>query len=86
MNGIMLPHYLPLRITEQFRVLEAMAPGRIDLGLGRTPGTDRKTAFESKPSVYKVAYNFSNNIQNLISWVSGTSINNEYLAMILRRI
>ena len=38
--GIMLPHYAPFKVAEQFRVLEALAPGRIDLGLGRAPGSD----------------------------------------------
>ena len=33
--GVMLPHYAPLKVAEQFRVLEALAPGRIDLGVGR---------------------------------------------------
>ena len=41
----MLPHYSALKVAEQFRVLEAIAPGRIDLGLGRAPGSDRLTAF-----------------------------------------
>lgn len=43
-GGIMLPNHSPLVIAEQFGMLEAMAPGRIDLGLGRAPGTDPATA------------------------------------------
>lgn len=43
-GGIMLPNHSPLMIAEQFGMLEAMAPGRIDLGLGRAPGTDQATA------------------------------------------
>ena len=35
--GVMLPHYSALKVAEQFRVLEAIAPGRIDLGIGRAP-------------------------------------------------
>lgn len=42
--GVMLPHYSALKVAEQFRVLEAIAPGRIDLGLGRAPGTDQAAA------------------------------------------
>ena len=42
--GVMLPHYSALKVAEQFRVLEAIAPGRIDLGVGRAPGTDQLTA------------------------------------------
>jgi luciferase family oxidoreductase group 1 len=43
-GGIMLPNHPPLVIAEQFGMLEALAPGRIDLGLGRAPGTDAPTA------------------------------------------
>lgn len=43
-GGVMLPNHAPLVIAEQFGTLEAMAPGRIDLGLGRAPGTDGATA------------------------------------------
>jgi len=43
-GGVMLTHYSPLKVAEQFRMLEALHPGRIDLGLGRAPGSDRRTA------------------------------------------
>jgi luciferase family oxidoreductase group 1 len=43
-GGIMLPNHTPLRVVEIFRTLEALHPGRIDLGLGRAPGTDPVTA------------------------------------------
>ena len=43
-GGIMLPNHAPLRVVETFRVLEALHPGRIDLGIGRAPGTDPVTA------------------------------------------
>lgn len=43
-GGVMLPNHAPLLIAEQFGMLNAMAPGRIDLGLGRAPGTDMATA------------------------------------------
>lgn len=43
-GGIMLPNHAPLVIAEQFGTLESLYPGRIDLGLGRAPGTDQKTA------------------------------------------
>lgn len=43
-GGVMLPNHAPLVIAEQFGTLEAFAPGRIDLGLGRAPGTDGATA------------------------------------------
>jgi len=43
-GGVMLPNHAPLRIVEAFRTLEALHPGRIDLGLGRAPGTDPVTS------------------------------------------
>ena len=43
-GGMMLPNHVPLHLAEQFKVLEAMYPGRIDLGIGRAPGTDHITA------------------------------------------
>ncbi|WP_409304874.1 LLM class flavin-dependent oxidoreductase [Peribacillus sp. SCS-155] len=44
-GGIMLPNHAPLVIAEQFGTLESLYPGRIDLGLGRAPGTDQRTAY-----------------------------------------
>ncbi|MGY1659946.1 LLM class flavin-dependent oxidoreductase [Geodermatophilus sp. SYSU D00705] len=43
-GGVMLPNHAPLVVAEQFAVLEALHPGRIDLGIGRAPGTDQQTA------------------------------------------
>ena len=43
-GGVMLPNHAPLAVAEQFALLEAMHPGRIDMGVGRAPGTDRATA------------------------------------------
>lgn len=44
-GGIMLPHYSPFKVAETFKLLAALAPGRIDLGLGRAPGSDQRTAY-----------------------------------------
>lgn len=49
-GGVMLPNHSPLRIIEAFRLLEALHPGRVDLGLGRAPGTDTLTAFAMRRS------------------------------------
>ena len=49
-GGVMLPNHAPLKIVETFRLLEALHPGRIDLGLGRAPGTDTITAFAMRRS------------------------------------
>ena len=43
-GGVMLPNHAPLVVAEQFGTLEALHPGRIDLGIGRAPGTDQITA------------------------------------------
>ena len=44
-GGVMLPHYSPFKVAETFGLLDAIAPGRIDLGLGRAPGSDQRTAY-----------------------------------------
>ncbi len=49
-GGIMLPNHAPLRIAEEFKVLAALHPGRIDLGIGRAPGTDQLTAYALRRS------------------------------------
>lgn len=48
-GGVMLPHYSALKVAENFRLLETLYPGRIDLGIGRAPGTDRVTAHALNP-------------------------------------
>ncbi len=50
-GGIMLPNHAPLKVAENFRTLEALFPGRIDLALGRAPGTDGVTALALRRSV-----------------------------------
>jgi luciferase family oxidoreductase group 1 len=71
--GVMLPHYSALKVAEQFRVLEAIAPGRIDLGVGRAPGSDRQTAFALNPH-QNAAEEFPQQVLDLQSWVSGTPL------------
>src|SRR6201995_1228094 len=44
-GGVMLPNHAPLMVAERFKMLEALFPGRIDLGLGRAPGTDQITSY-----------------------------------------
>src|SRR3954471_12542951 len=44
-GGVMLPHYSPLKVAESFSLLAGLYPGRIDLGIGRAPGTDQLTMF-----------------------------------------
>ena len=68
--GVMLPHYSALKVAEQFRVLEAIAPGRIDLGVGRAPGSDRLTAYALNPYA-NAADEFPQQVHDLQAWVSG---------------
>lgn len=67
--GIMLPHYAPFKVAEVFRVLDALAPGRIDMGLGRAPGSDGRTAFALNPAANERPEHFPSDVRDLIAWV-----------------
>jgi luciferase family oxidoreductase group 1 len=69
--GVMLPHYAALKVAEQFRVLEALAPGRIDLGVGRAPGGDMRTAQALNPHTHGSAEQFPEQVRDLQAWTSG---------------
>jgi luciferase family oxidoreductase group 1 len=71
--GVMLPHYSALKVAEQFRVLEAIAPGRIDLGLGRAPGSDPVTARAMRRDLNSDAREFPQDVQELADYFSGAS-------------
>src|SRR6202142_3673062 len=71
--GVMLPHYSALKVAEQFRVLEAIAPGRIDLGVGRAPGSEGLTAHALNPPS-QGAEEFPRQVQELQHWVSGIAL------------
>jgi luciferase family oxidoreductase group 1 len=75
--GVMLPHYSALKVAEQFRVLEAIAPGRIDLGVGRAPGSDRLTAFALNPHA-NAAAEFPQQVHELSSWVAGKPLPDDH--------
>lgn len=68
--GVMLPHYAALKVAEQFRVLDALAPGRIDLGVGRAPGSDHRTARLLNPDP-RASEMFPQQVRELQAWVSG---------------
>ena len=72
--GVMLPHYSALKVAEQFRVLDALAPGRIDLGLGRAPGSDGRTAFALNPNAAAAADAFPAQLRDVMAWVSGGAL------------
>jgi luciferase family oxidoreductase group 1 len=72
--GVMLPHYSALKVAEQFRVLDAIAPGRIDLGLGRAPGSDGRTAYALNPRADTAADQFPADVRDLLAWVAGETL------------
>ena len=67
--GIMLPHYSAFKVAEVFRVLDALAPGRIDMGLGRAPGSDGRTAYALNPAANERPEHFPADVRDLIAWV-----------------
>jgi len=68
--GVMLPHYSAYKVAEQFRVLDALAPGRLDLGVGRAPGSDGRTAQVLNPDRY-ASERFPQQVMELQAWVTG---------------
>lgn len=64
-GGIMLPNHAPLVIAEQFGTLESIYPGRIDLGLGRAPGTDQVTAMALRRNNLNTSFYFKDDILEL---------------------
>jgi luciferase family oxidoreductase group 1 len=64
-GGVMLPNHSPLVIAEQFGTLAALHPGRIDLGLGRAPGTDMRTARALRRDLVSNANNFPQDVREL---------------------
>jgi luciferase family oxidoreductase group 1 len=71
-GGIMLPNHSPLVIAEQFGTLEAMFPGRIDLGLGRAPGTDQRTAHALRGANYTNGDDFPEQLEQLQAYFQGS--------------
>ena len=69
-GGIMLPNHAPLAVAASFRVLEGLHPGRIDLGLGRAPGTDQLTAFALRRGRVD-AEEFPQQMAELLAYVDG---------------
>jgi luciferase family oxidoreductase group 1 len=68
-GGVMLPNHAPLVIAEQFGTLESLYPGRIDLGVGRAPGTDRKTAMALRRNLNGSEENYPNNVIELMDYL-----------------
>ena len=71
-GGVMLPNHAPLVVAEQFGMLESLHPGRIDLGIGRAPGTDPRTALALRRTVEGLsAEDFPNELADLIGMLAG---------------
>ncbi len=71
-GGIMLPNHSPLVIAEQFGTLESLFPGRIDLGLGRAPGSDQLTARALRRNLASDANQFPRDVVELMDYFSAT--------------
>src|SRR3954467_5234364 len=71
-GGVMLPNHAPLIVAEQFGMLEALHPGRIDLGIGRAPGTDQATAYALRRTPDISADAFPEDLAQLRAFLDGT--------------
>ncbi len=74
-GGIMLPNHSPLVIAEQFGTLASLYPGRIDLGLGRAPGSDQTTARALRRTLQSSSDDFPQDVMELMDYFSPTSKN-----------
>ncbi|WP_177761146.1 LLM class flavin-dependent oxidoreductase [Flavobacterium sp. I3-2] len=80
-GGLMLPNHSPLVVAEQFGTLATLYPNRIDLGLGRAPGTDQLTASYIRPDFYENAQNFPKNVSLLQQFLSSNNRNSKVRAI-----
>ncbi|MGF6755403.1 LLM class flavin-dependent oxidoreductase [Paraburkholderia sp. GAS42] len=78
-GGIMLPYYSPFKIAEQFLMLEALFPNRIDLGVGRAPGGDMRTAQAVAAGTYNRGDIFPQQVADLVGLMNGT-LSSEHIA------
>ncbi|WP_086475641.1 LLM class flavin-dependent oxidoreductase [Arenibacter amylolyticus] len=74
-GGVMLPNHAPLLVAEQFGTLETLYPGRIDLGLGRAPGTDQLTAKALRRDRPETVHDFPRDIGELQTYFSSENRN-----------
>lgn len=70
-GGVMLPNHAPLIVAEQFGTLESLFPGRIDLGLGRAPGTDQAAAYAMRRNMTIDENQFPNDVVELMRYFRG---------------
>src|SRR5690554_5671503 len=81
-GGIMLPNHSPLIISEQFGTLAHLYPGRIDLGLGRAPGTDPQTASAIRSDFMEAAHSFPGEVKKIQNYFSADNKNAKVRATI----
>ncbi len=81
-GGIMLPYYSPFKIAEQFRMLCALFPDRIDLGVGRAPGGDRLTAQAMSGGSYNSADDFPQQVFDMVGYLDGQLAENHPFARV----
>ncbi len=80
-GGIMLPNHSTLSVAEQFGTLDGLFPGRIDMGLGRAPGTDMLTATALRGNNFTPNYNFEFHIRELQKYMSGENSHSKVRAI-----
>ena len=68
-GGVMLSHYSALKVAENFRVLETLFPGRIDLGIGRAPGSDQRTMYALAGGGIRDIDQFPQQIADVVAWL-----------------
>ena len=71
-GGVLLPYYSPFKVAEVFRMLEALYPGRVDLGIGRAPGGDARTARAVGGGQFPSADDFPQRVWELVAHLDGT--------------
>lgn len=81
-GGIMLPNHSPLIIAEQFGTLGSLYPNRIDLGLGRAPGTDRETAQAIRSDFMQAAQSFPNELEKIQGYFSAENTKSKVRATV----
>ncbi|MGH8677522.1 MAG: LLM class flavin-dependent oxidoreductase [Burkholderiales bacterium] len=70
-GGVLLPYYSPLKVAEVFRMFEALFPGRVDLGIGRAPGSDMLTARAINPHAFDDMDGFPRQVLETVCWLDG---------------
>lgn len=79
-GGVMLPNHSPLIVAEQFGTLDVMYPDRVDLGLGRAPGTDMRTANAIRRHRHEAVYGFPDEVRDLLRYFGAPDVQGDVKA------